>query len=98
MKMGLPRLMTTKYTKGMESTICALFRIFEYSACFVVNIFSWANWRTPRFPQKTCFSARFWAIAHQALASESKAVQLSPTIFFVVLTLTGLTDGMFFDN
>ena len=42
----------------------------------------------------------FWAIGYQALASQSKAVQLSPTIIFGGLTLTGFTGraGLFFDN
>jgi hypothetical protein len=39
--------------------------------------------------------ARFRAIAHQALASESKAVQPSRTIFFGGLTLIGLTAAQF---
>ena len=47
----------------------------------------------------------FGAIGHQALASESKGVQVSRTIIFAGLTLTGLTGarfpgsaGLFFDN
>jgi len=47
----------------------------------------------------------FWGIGHQALASESKAVQGSRTIIIDGLTLPGLTaigftgmTGWFFDN
>ena len=53
----------------------------------------------------TALASSFWAIGHKALASESKAVQVSPTIILAGLTLTGLTGarfagsaGLFFDN